>query len=66
VLDDSVAFNERLHSVGIQSVLYTAHNLPHAYLGLGTAGFPEAQHAQELCVNWLNLELNRNTLRKHR
>lgn len=64
VLDDSVVFNQQLHSVGVQSVFYAAQNLPHAYLGLGTAGFPEAQHAQEVCVNWLNCELNRDILKK--
>jgi acetyl esterase/lipase len=31
LLDDSVAFNERLRSLGVDSELRAAHNLPHAY-----------------------------------
>lgn len=31
LLDDSVAFNERLRSLGVDSELRAAHNMPHAY-----------------------------------
>jgi acetyl esterase/lipase len=57
VLDDAVVFNQRLRSLGVDSDLFAANNMPHAYLGLGTAGFPEAQQVQQLCVNWLNRQL---------
>jgi acetyl esterase/lipase len=57
LLDDSVVFNQRLRSVGVDSSLFAANNMPHAYLGLGTAGFPEAQQVQQLCVSWLNQQL---------
>jgi acetyl esterase/lipase len=54
LLDDSVVFNQRLREHGVDSDLIAAHNLPHAYLGLGTAGFPEAKQIQEQCITWLN------------
>ncbi len=38
LLDDSVHFNARLRSNGVDSDLRAAQNLPHAYWGLGTAG----------------------------
>jgi acetyl esterase/lipase len=57
LLDDSVVFNQRLREHGVDSDLIAAHNLPHAYLGLGTAGFPEAQQIQEKCMSWLNEQL---------
>mmetsp|Transcript_35662 Transcript_35662/g.54852 ORF Transcript_35662/g.54852 Transcript_35662/m.54852 type:complete len:290 (-) Transcript_35662:380-1249(-) len=57
LLDDSVDFNIRLQRNGIQSELRVSHNLPHAYWGLGTAGFPEARHAQEECQQWLKRQL---------
>ena len=53
LLDDSVAFNQRLRNVGVKSELRAAQHLPHAYLGLGTAGFPEAQQVQLDCQEWL-------------
>jgi acetyl esterase/lipase len=59
LLDDSVVFNQRLRELGVDSDLIAAHNLPHAYLGLGTAGFPEAQQIQEHCVHWLNRQLSK-------
>jgi acetyl esterase/lipase len=59
VLDDSVVLNQRLRSLGVESDLRAAQNLPHAYLGLGTAGFPEAQEVQRQLVDWLNFQLNR-------
>jgi acetyl esterase/lipase len=59
LLDDSVVFNQRLRGRGVKSDLFAAHNLPHAYLGLGTAGFPEALQVQEQCVNWLIFQLTR-------
>jgi acetyl esterase/lipase len=57
LLDDSVVFIQRLRYVGVQAELYAACNLPHAYLGLGTAGFPEAREVQERCIRWLNQQL---------
>jgi monoterpene epsilon-lactone hydrolase len=57
VLDDSVAFNQRLRSLGVESDLRAVGNLPHAYLGLGTAGFPEAQQAQQQITAWLTQKL---------
>lgn len=60
LLDDSVVFNQRLRSHSVDSNLFAAQNLPHAYLGLGTAGFPEAQQVQEQCVNWLGFQLTRD------
>jgi acetyl esterase/lipase len=59
LLDDSVAFNQRLRSLGIESELRAAENLPHAFLGLGTAGFPEAEEAQLACQVWLGYQLSR-------
>jgi acetyl esterase/lipase len=57
LLDDSVVFNQRLHRLGVQSKLKAVQHLPHAYLGLGTAGFPEAQQIQRECCNWLSEQL---------
>lgn len=59
LLDDSVALNQRLRSLGVESDLRAAQNLPHAYLGLGTAGFPEAQEVQRQLIDWLNFQLHR-------
>jgi acetyl esterase/lipase len=53
VLDDSVTFNQRLNSLGVSSELRAVDNLPHAYLGLGTAGFPEARQVQRQIEEWL-------------
>jgi acetyl esterase/lipase len=53
LLDDSVVFNERLRALGCSSELIAARNVPHAYLGLGTAGFPEAVQVQERAMEWL-------------
>ncbi len=55
-LDDSVAFNKRLKLLGVHSDLRAAQNLPHAYWGLGTAGFPifpEARKIQQDCEKWM-------------
>lgn len=60
LLDDSVVFNQRLRSLGVHSNLFAANNMPHAYLGLGTAGFPEALLVQEQCVKWLMQQLTRD------
>jgi acetyl esterase/lipase len=60
LLDDSVVFNQRLRSLGVESELRAAQNLPHAYLGLGTAGFPEAQQVQQECQEWLKFQFTRN------
>jgi acetyl esterase/lipase len=57
LLDDSVFFNERLRCLGVDSELRAAHNMPHAYWGLGTAGFPEAQQVQQECQEWLARQL---------
>jgi len=54
LLDDSVTFNERLRVLGVDSELVAAHNVPHAYLGLGTAGFPEAVQVQKYAMDWLS------------
>jgi acetyl esterase/lipase len=61
LLDDSVAFNQRLRSLNIESELRAAENLPHAFLGLGTAGFPEAEEAQQDCQAWLSYQLSRSS-----
>ena len=60
LLDDSVVFNQRLRSLGVESELRAAQNLPHAYLGLGTAGFPEAQQVQQECQEWLKFQFTRH------
>ena len=60
LLDDAVALNQRLRSLGVESYLRAAQNLPHAYLGLGTAGFPEAQEVQRQLIDWLNYQLHRD------
>lgn len=59
LLDDSVAFNERLRRCGVESELRAAHNVPHAYWGLGTAGFPEAKQVQQECQEWLRRQFVR-------
>ena len=60
LLDDAVVLNQRLRSLGVESDLRVAHNLPHAYLGLGTAGFPEAREVQRQLIEWLNFQLTRD------
>lgn len=60
LLDDSVVFNRRLRSLGVESDLRAAQNMPHAYLGLGTAGFPEAQQVQQECQEWLTFQFTRH------
>lgn len=60
LLDDSVDFNQRLRSLGVHSDLRATHNLPHAYWGLGTAGFPEAQQVQIECEAFLEHQFSRN------
>jgi acetyl esterase len=57
LLDDSVTFNERLSVLGVDSELIAVNNVPHAYLGLGTAGFPEAVQVQKYAVDWLSSKL---------
>eukprot|EP00551_Chaetoceros_affinis_P019371 CAMPEP_0203738742 /NCGR_PEP_ID=MMETSP0092-20131115/43603_1 /ASSEMBLY_ACC=CAM_ASM_001090 /TAXON_ID=426623 /ORGANISM="Chaetoceros affinis, Strain CCMP159" /LENGTH=527 /DNA_ID=CAMNT_0050624553 /DNA_START=390 /DNA_END=1973 /DNA_ORIENTATION=+ len=57
LLDDSVHFNARLRSNGVDSDLRAAQNLPHAYWGLGTAGFPEARKVQRECEKWMVKQL---------
>mmetsp|Transcript_18246 Transcript_18246/g.27634 ORF Transcript_18246/g.27634 Transcript_18246/m.27634 type:complete len:733 (+) Transcript_18246:213-2411(+) len=53
LLDDAVHFNTRLRCLGIESELRATHHMPHAYWGLGTAGFPEAQQVQAQCEEFL-------------
>lgn len=54
LLDDSVAFNQRLRSLGVASELRACHNMPHAGLwGMGMTGFPEAIQVQKECQEWL-------------
>ena len=60
LLDDSVVFNQRLRSLGVESELRAVQNMPHAYWGLGTAGFPEAKQVQKECREWLSHQLARN------
>jgi acetyl esterase/lipase len=60
LLDDSVNFNARLRRLGVQSDLRAVHNMPHAYWGLGTAGFPEAQQVQCECQEWLSRQFYRD------
>lgn len=57
LLDDSVVFNERLCALGVRSEIKAVHNVPHAYLGLGTAGFPEAVQVQNYAMDWLKERL---------
>ncbi|KAL7550446.1 hypothetical protein ACHAWF_013681 [Thalassiosira exigua] len=54
LLDDSIAFNGRLRKVGVKSSLRAAHDLPHAFWALSTAGIPEARHVQNECQQWLS------------
>ncbi len=54
LLDDSVALNGRLRSVGVSSRLCAVHDLPHAFWALSTAGIPEARHVQKECQHWLS------------
>lgn len=35
-----------------------ARNLPHAYWGLGTAGFPEARQVQRECEAWMTKQFS--------
>ena len=57
LLDDSIHFNRRLQSLGVESELRAASHMPHAYWGLGTAGFPEAKQVQHECEEWLVRQL---------
>jgi acetyl esterase/lipase len=58
LLDDSVYFNTRLRCLGVLSDLRATHHMPHAYWGLGTAGFPEAQQVQLECQEFLREQLD--------
>lgn len=59
LLDDAVHFNTRLKRNGVESDLRATHHMPHAYWGLGTAGFPEAQQVQVECAEFLRDKLGR-------
>ena len=54
LLDDSVDFNTRLRRVGVNSQIRATRNMPHAFLGLKNAGFPEALEVHASCIDWLN------------
>ena len=53
LLDDSVHFNARLRRLGVDSDLRATQNMPHAYWGLGIAGFPSARQVQRECQDWM-------------
>ena len=53
LLDDSVAFNGRLRSVGVKSSLRAVHDLPHAFWALSTCGVPEARQVQKECSQFI-------------
>lgn len=53
LLDDSIDFNKRLRCLGVESELKATHHVPHAFWGLGTAGFPEAVQVQIECEEFL-------------
>ena len=59
LLDDSVQFNTRLRANGVDSDLRAVQNVPHAYWGLGTAGFPEARKVHRECEHWMVEQLRR-------
>lgn len=59
LLDDSVVYHTRLTRLGVESELRAVHNMPHAYWGLGTAGFPEAKQVQNECKLWLHDQFSR-------
>jgi len=58
LLDDSIDFNKRLRCLGVESELKATHHVPHAFWGLGTAGFPEAIQVQKECENFLVRHFN--------
>jgi len=55
LLDDSVDFNTRLKRLGVESDLKAVHNMPHAFWGLASAGFPEAKQCMVECSSWLQM-----------
>lgn len=55
LLDDSVDFNTRLKRLGVESDLKAVHNMPHAFWGLSSAGFPEAKRVMVECSSWLQM-----------
>jgi len=57
LLDDSIRFNARLRENGVDSDLRAEQNVPHAYWGLVTAGFPEARKVQRECEAWMVRQL---------
>jgi len=59
LLDDSVDFNARLQQLGVESDLCAVHNMPHAFWGLVTAGFPEAKEVHLQCQKWLMRRLSK-------
>ena len=62
LLDDSIHFNKRLRCLGVISELKATHHVPHAFWGLGTAGFPEAVQVQKVCVTFLVKHFNEGDL----
>mmetsp|Transcript_13960 Transcript_13960/g.25587 ORF Transcript_13960/g.25587 Transcript_13960/m.25587 type:complete len:840 (-) Transcript_13960:95-2614(-) len=53
LLDDAVDFNTRLRRVGVNSSIHAAQHMPHAFLGLSNAGFPEAERVQKSCQRFI-------------
>ena len=60
LLDDSVDFNLRLKRLGVESDLKAVHNMPHAFWGLSSAGFPEAKEIMTECQNWIQMQMSRH------
>lgn len=59
LLDDAVDFNTRLRRVGVESDLRSVPHMPHAFWGLGSAGFPEARQVHRECERWLKEHFER-------
>jgi len=59
LLDDAVDFNTRLRRVGVESDLRSVPHMPHAFWGLGSAGFPEAKQVHRECQRWLKEHFQR-------
>ena len=64
LLDDAVHFNARLRRLGVDSDLRAAQNMPHAYWGLGIAGFPTARKVQRECQEWMIKQLARGRVKE--
>jgi acetyl esterase/lipase len=62
LLDDSIAFNQRLRSLGVESEIRAVQNMPHAFWGLDLAGFPEAKQVHKEAKEWLAAKMRREKL----